>query len=128
MGQESLFGGLAEAEFNDEPSLIDVASWGERERLGHEKELLGFYVSGHPLGEVAKQMARYCDCTATTWESKVGREVRIGGLEADTRYYYAIGSSTAADSSSSCPNHTVRAINTATTASTGSAHHHRLGP
>jgi DNA polymerase-3 subunit alpha len=53
VGQESLFGGMPDAEWSEEPRLIEIAPWGDRERLGNEKELLGFYVSGHPLGEVA---------------------------------------------------------------------------
>ncbi|MCS5635131.1 MAG: DNA polymerase III subunit alpha, partial [Myxococcota bacterium] len=80
VGQESLFGGLQEAEWSEEPKLVEVAPWGDRERLGNEKELLGFYVSGHPLGEVAAELARFTDCTATTTEGRAGREVRIGGL------------------------------------------------
>jgi DNA polymerase-3 subunit alpha len=80
VGQESLFGGMAGAEWSQEPKLLEISPWGDRERLGNEKELLGFYVSGHPLGEVAAELARYTDCTGTTTEGRNGREVRIGGL------------------------------------------------
>jgi DNA polymerase-3 subunit alpha len=80
VGQESLFGGLSADDAPTAPSLIDAPEWSERERLSHEKELLGFYVSGHPLGEVAAEMRRYTDTTATTTEGKDGREVMVGGL------------------------------------------------
>ena len=80
IGQESLFGGLDAGDGGDAPKLLDAAPWTDRERLAAEKELLGFYVTGHPLGEVAKELARYTDTTATTVEGKDGREVRIGGL------------------------------------------------
>ncbi|MDG2335793.1 MAG: DNA polymerase III subunit alpha [Myxococcota bacterium] len=80
VGQESLFGALPETEWNDEPTLLDMPPWADRERLASEKELLGFYVSGHPLGEVAEELARYTDCTATATEGRDGREVRVGGL------------------------------------------------
>jgi len=80
IGQENLFGGLTDAEAISEPALADVAPWTDRERLAHEKELLGFYVTGHPLGEVAPMLARFTDCTAATTEGRAGREVRIGGL------------------------------------------------
>jgi DNA polymerase-3 subunit alpha len=80
VGQESLFGGMPDAEWSEEPRLIEIAPWGDRERLGNEKELLGFYVSGHPLGEVAKDLARFTDCSAGTCEGRDGREVRVGGL------------------------------------------------
>jgi DNA polymerase-3 subunit alpha len=80
IGQESLFGGLTGADALDEPRLADVPVWTERETLAHEKELLGFYVTGHPLGAVAGDLARFTDVTSATTEGREGREVRAGGL------------------------------------------------
>ncbi|HEX6309560.1 MAG TPA: DNA polymerase III subunit alpha [Longimicrobiales bacterium] len=51
-GQVSLFdlgGATAEAETRPEPQLPDVPRWTESERLTREKEILGFFISGHPL-------------------------------------------------------------------------------
>jgi DNA polymerase III subunit alpha len=51
-GQASLFdlGGPAEtATERPEPQLPDVPRWSESERLTREKEILGFFISGHPL-------------------------------------------------------------------------------
>ncbi len=51
-GQASLFGGPAENEQDDVRAprqLPAVAVWTESERLTREKEILGFYISGHPL-------------------------------------------------------------------------------
>ena len=79
LGQGSLFGGAADAA-PAEPALPDVAAWTDRERLGHEREVLGFYVTGHPLGAYAAQLQRYADTTGAATEGKVGREVRVGGL------------------------------------------------
>jgi len=39
----------------DEP-LPKVADWDEVERLQHEKDVLGFYISGHPLGKYAEKL------------------------------------------------------------------------
>jgi DNA polymerase-3 subunit alpha len=36
-----------------------VADWPPRERLGYEKELLGFYISGHPLDEYRVDLAAF---------------------------------------------------------------------
>ncbi len=80
VGQESLFGGLSDDRSVAEPRLLEVPPWGERERLAHEKELLGFYLTGHPLGEVAPLLRRYVDTTATQAAERAGREVRIGGM------------------------------------------------
>ncbi len=50
-GQNSLFGdGDAGAEAM-EPSLPAEETWPKSKRLKHEHEVLGFYVSGHPLDE-----------------------------------------------------------------------------
>jgi DNA polymerase-3 subunit alpha len=50
-GQVSLFGAPADdAPKADAPqALPNVAPWTESERLAKEKEILGFYISGHPL-------------------------------------------------------------------------------
>ncbi len=80
VGQESLFGGLSDDIGLDAPKLVDSADWGERERLSHEKELLGFYVTGHPLSSVAPLLSSFTDTTALTAEGKAGREIRAGGL------------------------------------------------
>jgi DNA polymerase III subunit alpha len=51
-GQASLFdlGGPAGATpERPEPQLPDVPRWAESERLAREKEILGFFISGHPL-------------------------------------------------------------------------------
>jgi len=47
-GQTSLFDG-ADEDRVDEPLLEHVDEWPEIELLNFEKEMLGFYVSGHPL-------------------------------------------------------------------------------
>jgi DNA polymerase-3 subunit alpha len=51
-GQVSLFGDMAVA---DKPvttrKVATVPPWSLTEKLGYEKELLGFYVTGHPLDE-----------------------------------------------------------------------------
>ncbi|HSJ65422.1 MAG TPA: DNA polymerase III subunit alpha, partial [Gemmatimonadaceae bacterium] len=53
MGQVSLFGDImANADGTGsphEPALPNVSRWPDSERLAKEKEILGFYTSGHPL-------------------------------------------------------------------------------
>ncbi len=80
VGQESLFAGLEIQDTQSGPELASAVPWAERERLAYEKELLGFYLSGHPLDEFAALLARFSDCTGGTWQSKLQREVRVGGL------------------------------------------------
>ena len=49
IGQESLFGGAARRGGGSPQELPDAPAWTEAERLSNEKEVLGFYVTGHPL-------------------------------------------------------------------------------
>ena len=48
-GQGSLFGLLQEEESPMAESMQPLPEWPQHELLAYEKELLGFYVSGHPL-------------------------------------------------------------------------------
>ena len=55
-GQKGLFGGADD----DQPEagstdLPDLPEWDERDRLAKEKEVLGFYLSSHPLAEHRKR-------------------------------------------------------------------------
>ncbi len=44
---------------NGLPSQMDIKEWPEPQLLAFEKELLGFYISGHPLSRYARQLKRY---------------------------------------------------------------------
>jgi DNA polymerase-3 subunit alpha len=79
IGQVSLFGDAAEGG-PALPEIPEVPPWTEQERLGHEREALGFYVTGHPLESFAPALSRFRDTTAATASERLGREVRIGGL------------------------------------------------
>ena len=55
-GQGGLFGG-GPAEEIPEPPLPKANDWTQREKLQGEKELLGFYVTGHPLDAYEEKIA-----------------------------------------------------------------------
>ncbi len=57
-GQESLFGGNGGHTAITAPTLPDVPPWGALERAAREKEVLGFYLSGHPLDSFAEDLKR----------------------------------------------------------------------
>ena len=42
-----------------EPELVHATPWGVKERLGHEKSAIGFYLSGHLFDEVASEVRRF---------------------------------------------------------------------
>jgi DNA polymerase-3 subunit alpha len=79
IGQESLFGGAGGAP-TPAPSLPDAPVWTDRQRLEYENEVLGFYVTGHPLAAVVPKLRQFTDVTADAVEGRDGREVCAGGL------------------------------------------------
>jgi DNA polymerase III subunit alpha len=56
-GQHGLFAAEGEPAAARAVELPDVAEWPEAERLAGEKEVMGFYVTGHPLEKYAAQLA-----------------------------------------------------------------------
>ncbi|HEX5066559.1 MAG TPA: DNA polymerase III subunit alpha [Myxococcota bacterium] len=84
IGQESLFGGST-GTVRAEPTLAEAAEWTDRQRLEGEKEVLGFYVTGHPLAAVAAELRRFTDTHGGDTEGREGRDVRVGGIVTSLR-------------------------------------------
>ncbi len=89
-GQASLFELLDEnQEVAAEPAAIDFEPWSIEEKLAHEKELLGFYVTGHPLDRYRKEFdLMNISSVAMLGESKERDNQRIAGvlLAVDKRF------------------------------------------
>ncbi len=79
LGQGSLFGAATGTE-EVARELPEAPAWTDAERLAGEKEVLGFYVTGHPLQAHSAELARWTDVSAGTAAAKVTREVRAGGV------------------------------------------------
>jgi DNA polymerase-3 subunit alpha len=47
--ENSLFGGIQEEVKISEPQLPAIEPWSQKERLAREREVSGFYITGHPL-------------------------------------------------------------------------------
>ncbi|MDP7029643.1 MAG: DNA polymerase III subunit alpha [Phycisphaerales bacterium] len=88
-GQGQLFGGSgAEPEEveSSETNLPDITPWSDRESLKHERELLGFHVSGHPLDEFDDLIGTFCTGTLSQLGTiPLGRQVRVGAMIASSR-------------------------------------------
>jgi DNA polymerase-3 subunit alpha len=55
--------------------------WPQHELLAHEKELLGFYVTGHPMTPFAPLLEKYCLHNTVTAKTLAPRTLtRIGGM------------------------------------------------
>jgi len=64
MGQDSLFGGLDDDEFAADLSglpPIPAVQWDKRTQLAHERDMLGLYVSDHPLFGIEHVLSRNAD-------------------------------------------------------------------
>jgi len=81
-GQKSLFGDLAEQDSRDvAANLPDVPDWDDRDRLAKEKEVLGFYLTSHPLAEHKEQLNQFCShTTAQAATLRHRAEVTLGGM------------------------------------------------
>jgi len=60
--QVSLFGDTEMFEVHD-PEMPQCTPWTMSVQLKYEKEVTGFYISGHPLDDFATTMKRYCKVT-----------------------------------------------------------------
>ncbi|MFM1950871.1 MAG: polymerase subunit alpha, partial [Actinomycetota bacterium] len=81
-GQVDLFGGM----FDEDPAIVpipDLPEWTKRDLLAHEREMLGLYVSDHPLAGQEALLLRHSDMgTITLKESSIGdgETVTVAGL------------------------------------------------
>ncbi len=58
--RNALQGGLFDMGDDDRQThYVDVPRWGEREQLLQEKQALGFFLSGHPYNEYARELAAF---------------------------------------------------------------------
>ncbi|ALD20210.1 DNA polymerase III subunit alpha [Hymenobacter sp. DG25A] len=79
--QQSLFGGGAfGAVAMPLPKVADLEPWAATEVLRREKEVIGFYLSGHPLDDFKLEIDSYCTCGLDKVESYKNREVTVAGL------------------------------------------------
>lgn len=63
------------------PEMPSVVDWSLSARLSGEKEMLGFYVSGHPLANYRGELNQFASITSHKISSADdGREVHLGGI------------------------------------------------
>jgi DNA polymerase-3 subunit alpha len=81
VGQAGLFGAPSEEEESDGMSLPTVPEMDKLTRLAHEKEMLGFYVTGHPLEEYEDCIAELAECDSVSIAGKgKGLETAMCGV------------------------------------------------
>lgn len=72
----SLFGGTADAEI-PEPEMPHAQPWPAFEKLQKEKEVIGIYISGHPLDDFKLEITQYANCTFEEIDSFKNKEITI---------------------------------------------------
>ena len=88
--QVDLFGGSsADANISMMPKLQVVRPWSEKESLSKEKEVLGLYLTGHPLLEFADDLE---DFSNHDFSEKINttnsKKIRIGGSIQNFKIHY----------------------------------------
>ena len=81
-GQKSLFGDDDSTDDEDTGFVVpDVPEWSQRQRLAHEKEVFGFYLTSHPLAQFGSRLERHASHTLKQISELEDRtEVLVGGM------------------------------------------------
>ncbi len=84
-GQSLLFGAMPQVDNGNGFVYENREPISEKEKLNYEKEVLGFYISGHPLNAYKKELQGYVVKINSLPEKKTGDRVRIAGVISDIK-------------------------------------------
>lgn len=85
MGQHGLFGVFESESPQGDDRLPSVPDWDEHQRLAAEKEILGFFITGHPMGKYCDKLLDFTDyrdtATITAMKQSTGKdEITTAGI------------------------------------------------
>jgi DNA polymerase-3 subunit alpha len=86
--QVSLFGDASDVQI-PEPLLPICEDWGTMEKLKREKEVVGIYISGHPLDDYKKEIQFFCNANLAAMkelDSLVNRELSFCGVITEAKH------------------------------------------
>ncbi|OYX25824.1 MAG: DNA polymerase III subunit alpha [Flavobacteriales bacterium 32-35-8] len=86
--QVSLFGDASDVQIA-EPQVPPCEEWGTMEKLAREKEVVGIYISGHPLDDFKIEMNTFCNASLALFKdlnAYVNRELIFGGVVTDVQH------------------------------------------
>ncbi|MEM8765523.1 MAG: DNA polymerase III subunit alpha [Bacteroidota bacterium] len=86
--QVSLFGESSEVQI-PEPVVPPCEDWGTMEKLRREKEVVGIYISGHPLDDFKKEIKAFCNSYVSAFqelENYINRELTVAGVITDVQH------------------------------------------
>ena len=88
-GQKSLFGAFDDDDTADKPvvDLPDIPEMDDLELLAAEKEVLGYYLSSHPLAAYVEKLQTFCShTTASLGNVKDREDVVLGGMMSSVKH------------------------------------------
>ena len=88
--QVSLFGESSDENLL-EPSIPFVEAWNSLELLNKEKEVVGFYISGHPLDDYKLEMENFCNFNISELKdlpSIKGKDIHIAGMVSNIEHRF----------------------------------------
>jgi len=87
--QISMFGESSEVQFA-EPEIPFAERWGMMEELSKEKELVGIYISGHPLDDFKNEIKYFCNSSLAPFKEDlntyVGANLTFSGILSDVQH------------------------------------------
>lgn len=86
--QASLFGGSTGTQM-PQPKIDNIEPFSEIEKLHFEKEVVGVYISGHPLDNFKFELDSFTNTPVTELndlDSKEGKDCRVGGIVASVEH------------------------------------------
>ncbi len=86
--QVNLFGDASEVQI-PEPLVPPCDAWGTMEKLRKEKEVVGIYISGHPLDDFKAEINAFCNAEVASFnklEDYVNRELCVAGVITDVQH------------------------------------------
>ena len=87
--QISMFGETSEVQF-PEPEIPQAEKWGMMEELSKEKELVGIYISGHPLDDFKNEIKYFCNASVSVFKEDlnkyVGANLTFAGILTDVQH------------------------------------------
>ncbi|MDC1469912.1 DNA polymerase III subunit alpha [Flavobacteriaceae bacterium] len=86
--QVSLFGESSDVQIQ-EPEIPPCETWGTMEKLAREKEVVGIYISGHPLDDFKLEMQNFCNGDISVFRDMptfINKEISFGGVVTDVQH------------------------------------------
>jgi DNA polymerase III subunit alpha len=86
--QVSLFGDASDIQI-PEPKVPPCEEWGTMEKLKREREVVGIYISGHPLDDFKVEMNTFCNARLNMLhhlDKFINRELTFGGVVSEVQH------------------------------------------